>query len=181
MSPRRFREDDASSRPSALPRRSAGRSLYKNLIGYGPVTSDHANRTLPSRSGMPHHTHWHSYYKYRNMFGGPSRLVWFAFGSVATWAWIRHHEQHPRHHHGVWCHRRVDYGQPSDDERERRQISNMSRDWQRPVPVPMGEGTGTALGPQMRQTPVDPDAERLRQIGRNAEETVCLLLVLCPV
>jgi hypothetical protein len=118
------------------------------------------------------------------MFGGPSRLVWFAFGSVATWAWIRRHEQHPQHQHDGWCQRRVDYGQASDEERERRQISNMSRDWQRPA-VPMGQGTAaTASGPQMpqmQQSPADPDTERLRQIGRNAEETVCLLLVLCPV
>jgi len=36
----------------------------------------------------------------------------------------------------------------------------------------MGEGTGTAQGPQMQQAPVDTDTERLRQMGRNAEETI---------
>ncbi|KAH9983913.1 hypothetical protein BJV74DRAFT_886570 [Russula compacta] len=48
---------------------------------------------------------------------GPSRLVWFGIGSVATWAWIHHHEHHhQRHHHdpdhnqwGWGCHRRVEY------------------------------------------------------------------------
>jgi hypothetical protein len=127
-----------------------------------------------------HHVHWNSYYKYRNMFCGPSRIVWFAFGSVATWAWIRHREQNPQHHcQGGWGHRRVDYGFDAADGGERRQTSSsMSREWQRP-PMSMGQGQGTGIistpgapGPQMQQSTGDKDVERLRQIGRNAEETV---------
>ena len=141
---------------------------------------------------MPnHHAHWHKFYQHRNvnMFYGPSRIVWFAFGSVATWAWIRHHERNPQGtFQGTWCHPRVDYRrvreEPFDGDHgygERRQTPNMSREWQRPVPMSQGTGTSTATGvagPQMQQSPVDPDFERVRQMGRNAEETVSLLLGL---
>jgi len=144
-----------------------------------------------------HHVHWNSHYKYRNMFCGPSRIVWFAFGSVATWAWIRHREQNPQHHcQGGWGHRRVDYGPASDaaaaaadggGEQRRQTSSTMSREWQRPMPIGQGQGTGIstpgAPGPQMQQSPGDQDVERLRQIGRNAEEAVRLFfrVVFCTV
>ena len=132
---------------------------------------------------------WNSHYKYQfpKMFYGPSRIVWFAFGSVATWALIRHREQNPRHHcQGGWGHRRVDYdyhGVPSDaagaggGERGQTSSSTMSREWQRPMPMGQNQGTGISTPPQMQQFPGDQDVERLRQIGRNAEETVRLLFV----
>ena len=41
------------------------------------------------------HVSWHSYRKNYRMLCGPSRLVWFATGSVATYAWMRHHHGHP--------------------------------------------------------------------------------------
>jgi hypothetical protein len=39
------------------------------------------------------------------------------------------------------------------------------------------QGTGISTPPQMQQFPGDQDVERLRQIGRNAEETVRLLFL----
>lgn len=131
------------------------------------------------------------------MFCGPSRIVWFAVGSVATWAWIRHREQNPHHCQGGWRHRRVDYGHASDaaaaaaDGGERWQTpttaSGMSREsWQRPMPMPIGQGTGISsttpgvpTGPQMQESSGDQDLERLRQVGRNAEETVSSFVRSC--
>jgi hypothetical protein len=113
------------------------------------------------------------------MFFGPSRLVWFAFGSVATWAWIRHHENH--HHQGA-CPPRVGYGHyPGraqwERERERDQpppanASSPGPDygqWQRPTPTQTQTQTQQSEG---SMTPMDYDHERLRQMGRSAEETV---------
>lgn len=118
------------------------------------------------------------------MICGPSRLVWFGIGSVATWAWIRHHENerlHGRGHgHGEWCPRRVDY--PAQTQP---QTQNASREWNsnsNPNPNPMmGQGQGIPTvtsgaqgGASQPQLPsfADQDYERLRQMGRNAEETV---------
>ena len=114
------------------------------------------------------------------MICGPSRLVWFGIGSFATWAWIRHHENerlHGRGHgHGEWCPRRVDY--PAQTQP---QTQNASREWNsNPNPM-MGQGQGIPTvtsgapgGAPQPQLPslADQDYERLRQMGRNAEETV---------
>jgi len=137
------------------------------------------------------------------MFCGPSRLIWFGLGSVATWAWIRHHQQH-RCEGTTWPPRAVDYrGRASswerqaaadDDGGERRQMppampmSREDSEWRRPMPMRQGQGTGTVPvpstgvvvgappGPQLQSPPppVDhhQDLERLREMGRNAEETV---------
>ena len=98
------------------------------------------------------------------MFCGPSRLIWFGIGSFATWAWIRHHENQRLNGQGGWCpQRRVDY-------RAQTQTQDTSREWN---PTTMGQGTGGAPGTQPPQSPLgDQDYERLRQMSRNAEETV---------
>jgi len=131
---------------------------------------------------LPHHPYWHHYYKRYNMFYGPSRLVWFAFGSVATWAWIRHHENNPHYQGTSFCRPRV----AGYRDRDR---SHWERDDDQAPPPPNpnasspGSGSGSDYGqwrptqpqpqPQsMTPTPMDRDHERVRQIGRNAEETV---------
>jgi hypothetical protein len=157
---------------------------------------------------MPHphaflHNYQHHIYRRPFMICGPSRLVWFGIGSVATWAWIRHHEKerlHGRGHghghgHGEWCPRRVDY--PAQTQT---QTQNASREWNsNPNPM-MGhrDGQGQAQGatiatttsgaqggapqpPQLPSPGADQDYERLRQMGRNAEETVSLGLLLLQI
>jgi hypothetical protein len=110
------------------------------------------------------------------MFCGPSRLVWFAFGSVATWAYIRHHHHH--HHQGAACPPpRVGYGynpghghRAQWEERERDQSPPNNNVSSSP---PGGRGDyGQWRPPTQPTTPMDIDRERLRQIGRSAEETV---------
>jgi len=120
---------------------------------------------------MPHHAYWHNNYHHTRpfMFYGPSRLVWFGIGSFATWAWIRHHENQRLNGQGGWCpQRRVDY--PAQTQT---QMQNTSREWTPTMGHGQGQGTSGAPGTQP-QSPVvgDQDYERLRQMGRNAEETV---------
>lgn len=117
------------------------------------------------------------------MFWGPSRLVWFAFGSVATWAYIRHHHQHPHPQHD-WHHRvgcNAGPGRAQWEERERDQSPPNNNN---ASSSPDGRGDYGQWRPTQPQrqpqtqtqsesmTPMDVDHERLRQIGRNAEETI---------
>ena len=127
-----------------------------------------------------HHPHWHHYYKRYNMFCGPSRLVWFAFGSVATWAWIRHHEKH-LHQGGAGCPPRVGYGYNPraqwEHERDQSASPNNASSTSPTSPGRGDYGQWRSTQPQPptqseSMTPMDHDHERLRQIGRNAEETV---------
>jgi hypothetical protein len=140
---------------------------------------------------MPHNhwhpPHWHHYYRRYNMFCGPSRLVWFAFGSVATWAYIRHHHHHHHHHQGS-CPPRMGYGYNNPGHRaqweERDQSAPTSNNnassspgrgdhagqWRPTQPQPQPPTQTTTQSESMTLT--DRDRERLRQMGRSAEETV---------
>ena len=130
-----------------------------------------------------HPRHWHHFYKRYNMFCGPSRLVWFAFGSVATWAYIRHHH----HHHQGTCPPRVGYGYNNPGHRtqwEERDQSAPTGNNNASYPGPgRGDYTGQGWPTQPQPQPptqtqsesmmlTDRDRERLRQMGRSAEETV---------
>jgi hypothetical protein len=145
---------------------------------------------------MPyHHAYWHNYYRRPFMFCGPSRLIWFGIGSVATWAWIRHHENERFQGRG-WCpspRSRIDYrAQPQPQTQTQTQTAqNPSREWN---DYPMmasqggqGQGTsGTAPGttnavapppsppPPLQSSPAaaEQEYERVRQMRRDAEETV---------
>ena len=187
-----------------------------------------------------HHVFWHNHYNRHRMFYGPSRLVWFTIGSVATWAWIHHH----RKHNGEGCSWRVEHSRrdrvdyprtPAQDNassssspppppdytewQRRQQQQQQPREWSRPAPTypsqsqgapggPFGahvlgssdaglNGNGSGPAPQREPGvagvaaaaaaertvtaaettfPLDLDAERLRQIGRNAEETVSIAI-----
>jgi hypothetical protein len=145
---------------------------------------------------MPHHhAYWYKHHNNNRMFMcGPSRLVWFGIGSIATWAWIHHRHNHDHPLGGPWGHhRRVDYRAGEEDAPEYQQQQQqhpLSREWpamMRPGPrldaqeqaapaAPGGAGAGSAGGPGQREPAVpalaDQDLERLRQFGRNAEETV---------
>ncbi|KAF8498529.1 hypothetical protein F5888DRAFT_178983 [Russula emetica] len=159
----------------------------------------------------PHPHYWnHHFYKRRfNMFYGPSRLVWFAFGSIATWAWIRHrHDEKHHHFQGAGCPPRVGYGyNPGhraaqwDHEHERDQSTpntsnnnasssspgpspgrgDFGQQWRQPIqpqpqpptqPPTRSQSQSQSESMMPTQTPMDRDHERLRQIGRNAEETI---------
>jgi hypothetical protein len=140
---------------------------------------------------MPHN-HWQHphYFKRYNMFCGPSRLVWFAFGSVATWAYIRHHHHH-HHHQGAGCPPpRVGYGYNNPggpgraqwEERDQSPPNNNTSSspgrgdypgqWWPTQPQPQPPTQTQAQTQYESMTPMDRDHERLRQIGRSAEETV---------
>ena len=135
--------------------------------------------------------YWHHYYRRSyNMFCGPSRLVWFAFGSVATWAYIRHHHHHHQHQGSFGgCHpQRVGYNNPGRAPWERDQDQSPPNDNANNAsssspPPPGGYGQWRPTQPQPptqtqaqkqseSMTPMDLDRERLRQISRSAEETV---------
>ncbi|KAF8475228.1 hypothetical protein DFH94DRAFT_695248 [Russula ochroleuca] len=146
------------------------------------------------------------------MLCGPSRLVWFGIGSLATYAWIRHHRDH--------CPPRVDYQRRGGDGRgqwereeappppppsgpnygEWRQNQNQWRPAHQsqgqgptttgapPTPTPHFDSNSTHVVPppggpaggqldqetQLLESLGIPRAEheRLRQIGRSAEETI---------
>ncbi|KAI0292293.1 hypothetical protein BC826DRAFT_1019705 [Russula brevipes] len=144
---------------------------------------------------MPHHhAYWYNHGN-RMFMCGPSRLVWFGIGSVATWAWIHHRHNRDRDHDhqhggGLWGYRRRVDCRGREDAPEYQ--PPLSREWppsMRPGPrldaqaqaapaAPSGAGAGSASvgGPSQRE-PVAPaladqDLERLRQFGRNAEETI---------
>jgi hypothetical protein len=150
---------------------------------------------------MPHHhAYWYKHHNNRMFMCGPSRLVWFGIGSVATWAWMHHRHNHNHNHDhdhqhgsGPWGYRRrVDYRGREEDapEYQHQQQQPLSREWppmMRPGPrldaqaqaapaAPGGAGAGSAGGPGQREPMApalaDQDLERLRQFGRNAEETV---------
>ena len=120
---------------------------------------------------------------------GPSRLVWFAFGSVATWAWIHHqrHHRHRHHHHdhqqgmGDTCPPRVGYtGRAQWEQQQQRDHDQSHPNNASSSPShARGDYIGQPTQPQPQQPqPQSPtlmdreDYERLRQMGRSAEETV---------
>ena len=135
------------------------------------------------------------------MFCGPSRLIWFGIGSVVTYAWMRHHRDLDHGQAGGFCRPRFERraqweregapplppppsGATSPNNGEWRQ----TREWR---PSEQGQGHGTSAGAPIPSTHVAPpgptaqqqqqdslpivtdrDYERLRQMGRSAEETV---------
>jgi hypothetical protein len=136
---------------------------------------------------MPHNNWQHCYKRY-NMICGPSRLVWFAVGSVATWAWIRHHHGG----HGA-CPPRVGYGYhphphagraaqwEQHDQSAPPPPNNASSSsspghggdygqWRPTQPQPPAQTQTQTQGQSESITPMD--RERLRQISRSAEDTV---------
>ncbi|KAI9451843.1 hypothetical protein F5148DRAFT_532214 [Russula earlei] len=182
-------------------------------------------RIAPSFLMPHHHIHWHDdYAKHcKRMIYGPSRLVWFAVGSLATWAWMRHHREcHDRpgrcpprleHHHDRGSHARWERvpddtvsSEPSPPpplpptdyaewrQQQRQATTPFTRGWGptrqsgarfdarvAPPPPPSLNGESASAGADGQPEPpadgpapfsVDVDPERLRQMGRNAEETV---------
>ncbi|KAI9512272.1 hypothetical protein F5148DRAFT_1365513 [Russula earlei] len=158
------------------------------------------------------------------MFYGPSRLVWFALGSLATWAWMRHRrechdrpgrcpprlEHHDRGSHARWQRAPDDtassepvsaaaaaadrlcrvaaaaatgdtlYSRMGSDAPKRRALRR-PRSAAAVAPSPNGESASAGAGADGQPEPpadgpapfcVDVDPERLRQMGRNAEETI---------
>ena len=119
------------------------------------------------------------------MFCGPSRLVWFAFGSVATWAWIRHHHHNHQDYQrgmGSSCPPRVGYtGRAQWEQQQQQQQPDQSHpnNSSSSLSPARGDYIGQSTQPQQPQPqPQSPtlmdreDYERLRQMGRSAEETV---------
>ena len=161
---------------------------------------------------MPyHHLFLHNHYKNYRMLCGPSRLVWFAIGSVATYAWMRHHHDRDRDHRdghpGSFWPPRFEHqhraraqweredapplppappGAPDHGEWRRTRewrFTQQGRQGQGGAPDPSsthvvppgGPGQRELAPPQQQQQQelvTERDYERLRQMGRSAEETV---------
>jgi len=125
---------------------------------------------------------------------GPSRFVWFTIGSVATWAWMR------SHHHGGCSSARIGYdpraqwergapygsgGYGHGDQQQQQQQNNASWGWRQGTVAPPDSrfdarapgdvnAGGGGQGPvtEAPQSPADQERERLRQMGRSAEEAI---------
>jgi hypothetical protein len=130
----------------------------------------------------------HHWLKYGNRMYGPSRFIWFSIGSIATLAWMHHqHKDHPpcsRIGYGPraqWEHRNANANPPygsagSYNQQQQQQQQQNNTSWG-------GQGVANngqphdgsmveVLQPSRPVDPVDLERERLRQLGRNAEETV---------
>jgi hypothetical protein len=135
---------------------------------------------------MPYdyHHHPHHWFKYR-MFYGPSRFIWFSIGSIATLAWMHHHQQHkdrpfsrigcgPR---AQWERNAPPYGSAGSYNQQQQQQQNNATSWGGQGVTngqPHDGSIAEALQPSRPIDHMDQERERLRQLGRNAEETVRL-------
>ncbi|KAI0272591.1 hypothetical protein BC834DRAFT_966594 [Gloeopeniophorella convolvens] len=115
---------------------------------------------------------------------GPSRLIWFAIGSVATLGWVHHRDNHV--YIGCSDHRREREG-PHGPAGYGEHRQNAAWGWHRSVgpadPRFDAQGAAPKREPEAVQSATDRereqlariwDAERERmwQMGRNAEETI---------
>ena len=126
---------------------------------------------------------------------GPSRFVWFTIGSVATWAWMRFHLHH--RHDGCPSARigydtrtqwesGAPYGSAGYGRSDQQQQKNAPWGWRQHTGAPAdsrfdarapsdvkvgGERQGSPVEAP-RSPVVDQERERLRHMGRSAEEAV---------
>ncbi|KAH9000433.1 hypothetical protein EDB92DRAFT_502787 [Lactarius akahatsu] len=131
----------------------------------------------------PHHLFGYRHHGFYNpMFYGPSRFIWFSIGSLATLAWMHHHRSKDAcrssaqigyddrfRGHGQW--EREASPRRFDEQQQQRQ---QQQQWGPPPPVAEASG----------RSPVDREQlDRLREMSRNAEETVrlfvCFVVVGC--
>ncbi|KAI0256002.1 hypothetical protein BJV78DRAFT_1151421 [Lactifluus subvellereus] len=131
---------------------------------------------------------------------GPSRFVWFTIGSVATWAWMRSHHHEGGCSSARVCYdsraqreRVAPYGSAGyghgdqQPQQQQQQQDKASWGWRQGAGAPPDSrfdaaarapsdvsADGGRQGPaaEAPQFPVDPERERLRQLGRSAEETI---------
>lgn len=137
----------------------------------------------------PHHLFWHNHHRfYRPMFFGPSRFLWFSIGSLATFAWMHHHRG------DKWsCRRTTQIGYDGSsgngqwgpqgrsarpDEQQQQQQWGSRQAANDSYFGANGGQSGTPLPPPPvvaeagERFPADRDFDRLREMSRNAEETV---------
>ena len=129
---------------------------------------------------------WHAHHRlYNPMFFGPSRFLWFSIGSLATFAWLHHRKgEHCRpasqigydRVHGQWgpqgWNARFDeqqqqqqqQGTRAPDEDRSRFDGIGGRREPSPSPSVGAEASGRFT--------TDRELDRLREMSRNAEETV---------
>jgi hypothetical protein len=127
----------------------------------------------------------HHWFKYCNRMYGPSRLVWFSIGSIATLAWMHSHQHKDHPFSRIGCGSRTQwernaplYGSAAgsyNNQQHQQQQNNAS--WVGGQGVPNGQqphdgSIAEALQPSRPVDSMDQERERLRQLGRNAEETV---------
>lgn len=121
------------------------------------------------------------------MFFGPSRFIWFSIGSLATYAWIHYrkgdhlncrrtaqvgYDGVSGHGHGQWGPQ--GWSARFDERRQQQQWGSRqgaddsrldANGGQRESPPPV-------VAEASERFPADRDFDRLREMGRNAEETV---------
>ncbi|KAH9074745.1 hypothetical protein EDB83DRAFT_2515609 [Lactarius deliciosus] len=118
----------------------------------------------------PHHLFGYRHHKlYNPMFYGPSRFIWFSIGSLATLAWMHHHRTKDACRHPAqigYDDRFRGHGQREREASPRRfdeQQQQQQQQWGPPPPVAEASG----------RSPVDREQlDRLREMSRNAEETI---------
>ena len=144
----------------------------------------------------PYHLYWHKHHRFYNRMFGPSRFVWFTIGSVAAWAWMRSHRHDGCRYERVGYDSRAQWerGAPygsagrGHSDQQQQQQNNASWGWRQGTGAPadsrfdarapndLNAGAGRQRSVAVAEAPqppiVDQERERLRQMGRNAEETV---------
>lgn len=133
----------------------------------------------------PHHPFWHGHHRFYNpMFYGPSRFIWFSIGSLATFAWM-----HYRKGDHLNCRRTAQVGYDGGSGHGQWGRSTRFDEQQQPQQQqhwgPHGGADGSrfdANGGQRAPSPVvveasgslpvDREFDRLREMSRNAEETI---------
>jgi len=120
------------------------------------------------------------------MFFGPSRFLWFSFGSLATYAWLHYHKGD-----NLNCRRTAQVGYDGsngdgqwgpqrwrarfDEQRQQQQQQWGSRGSANDSHLGANAGQrepSPAVAEASGRLPADRDFDRLREVGRNAEETI---------
>lgn len=116
----------------------------------------------------PHHLFGYRHHGFYNpMFYGPSRFIWFSIGSLATLAWMHHHRTkdacRPSAQIG-YDDRFRGRGQWEREASPRRfDEQQQQQQWGPPPPVAEASGRSSVDREQL---------DRLREMSRNAEETI---------
>ncbi|KAI9458145.1 hypothetical protein BJY52DRAFT_1223553 [Lactarius psammicola] len=148
----------------------------------------------------PHHLFWHGHRGFYNpMFCGPSRFLWFSFGSLVTFAWMHHRRDAAQIGYddrsrggggrgpGQWGREAGPQGRSARfDEQQQQQQWGSRRGTEVPPdydsrfdanggqrepstpPLPPPVAAEASAG----RFPVDRELDRLREMSRNAEETI---------
>ncbi|KAH9965050.1 hypothetical protein BGW80DRAFT_1346183 [Lactifluus volemus] len=107
------------------------------------------------------------------MFYGPSRFIWFSIGSIATLTWMHYHQQHKdRPFSRIGCGPRAQWERNAPPYGS---AGNNATSWGGQGVANGQPHDGSIAEALQSSRPIDhmdQERERLRQLGRNAEETI---------